>query len=701
MASKEVIALRTLPMNVQALLKPTTTVPSETTAVAENDPETVKAEARECTRLLYDVEHAEDLQLSKREEKYKMVWGNIVSNDIMQLLFAHKKDGCDGRIQSEFTSDGLAFRCQACAAVFPRDRRDQVRQFLPVAETFKQLREYLQININITDNSQNTTNNNNNSTNQYITNTSSDIEHDSVLCESTIVPLLARLNEQDYLLCDGDKALSDLIASALHGYANEIGKVMYHIGKNRFGVEDRKWWAWNENLYLWVKDGTLPRVFCKENVTKVFKEAAARVKNTELLSADEKVLFAKLIEAIIRRVTDKELPLILEHTMDHFKINEPHFVNKLDANKDILAFKGEIYDFKTQTVRPIQSDDYVSKSCGYSIQIEEDKEVQDDIMRIIGETVENRETLDHLFTIIASCLDGHNAEEHATLLTGELGRNGKTNLSNLILNALGGDRVSADTSYAYCPAASFLTSERPSSSKPCPDLLHLKGKRIVIMSEPPQGQSINNAFFKFITGNDRIEGRWCHGNESEVFSPQHSVFLLCNKPPAMDADDNAAWERMSCVEFPYTFIEHPSEEKAYEKKRDVTLKAKLASSKYGEQFMLMMLNKYYPLYRKHGITAPDTLIKKVKELRLGNDSYATFVNAHLRKTDNEDDRVLYPTIVESYQKWAQGEGITMASFKAKMLKTALVQFIGRDYTTILVDGKIGRGWKYSKIDECY
>lgn len=505
---------------------------------------------------------------------------------------------------------------------------------------------------------------------------------------------LKKAKGANFSLVENDDILSELVCKALQGSADDIAKVMYHMGKTLFGVQERKWWAWNEKMSLWVQDPTIARVFCKDVVANIFKKSGDRL--TSILDKKkDKVEITSTISSLVRRITDRDLSLILDHALDRFKIQEPHFVAKLDSNKDILAFKGEVYEFKTQTIRPVRSDDYVSKSCGYSIRIPEDKDIQADIMEILGGTLEDEDTLDYLLTIIASMLDGHNADKHATMLTGLLGRNGKTNTSCLITNAFGGDRIASGTSYVYCPTASFLTGERPSSSKPSPDLLNLKGKRIVILSEPQKGQHINNSFLKFITENDRIEGRWCHGKESIIFSPQHSVLLLCNKPPTSDAEDNGIWENFNCVDYPYTFVANPDPTKAWEKKRDTTLKNKLSEPCYGEQFMLMLLKRYYPKYRLHGIQPPQKNILKMKTLRLDNDHYSTFINECIEKSNTGKDKVFYRTIVAQYKKWANTEGLG-AFMDPKQLKVSLLKEFG-EYTTVVVKGERAKGWKHIKL----
>ena len=70
---------------------------------------------------------------------------------------------------------------------------------------------------------------------------------------------------------------------------------------------------------------------------------------------------------------------------------------------------------------------------------------------------------------------------------------------------------------------------------------------------------MNAGFVKLLTGNDMLTGSYKHSNQEEKFCGQHSLVLLCNGIPAMDAKDNALWMRSRVIEFAMKFVVNPKE----------------------------------------------------------------------------------------------------------------------------------------------
>ncbi len=133
-------------------------------------------------------------------------------------------------------------------------------------------------------------------------------------------------------------------------------------------------------------------------------------------------------------------------------------------------------------------------------------------------------------------------------------------------------------------------------------------------SEPEKGAAINGGFLKFLTGNDPITGRFCHQNDEVRFEPQHSLMLLCNKIPALDAEDDAIWSRSRIIHFPFKFVRDP--QAPHERQIDDTLKQRVKS--WGPQFMLLLL-EVYTEYRQTGLPPSRAVLAKNEEVRKEND----------------------------------------------------------------------------------
>ena len=418
-----------------------------------------------------------------------------------------------------------------------------------------------------------------------------------------------------------DQTLNTLIFASLKGFDTDIAEVFKHLGKSKFGVSwvSDSWWGFMEKEGRWLNSNRIAEDFLRKTVADKYKYLQ---KFYDSRSKDEKLNAQRnfTLDGIIKRLLGREQTTILHQAATSYTLEDRNFENRLDANKDLLGFVGGVFDLAQHVYRPAESTDYVTLSTGYALPDKVDEHVREEIMRFITSIMPNEEQVRYLLMWLASCLDGHNREEIFTVAIG-IGRNGKGVLRDLMKFTLG--------EYAHDIQASMLTAERPSSSSPCPDLLHIKGKRFVAASEPEKGATINAGFLKFFTGNDPITGRFCHSNDNLEFYPQHSTFLLCNSLPFLDSSDNGAWTRSRILEFKYTFKKTP----VAENERPIDDELKRRVKNWGPQFMLLLL-EYYKIYRKEGLIPTPDVIAHTAEKRRDNDVVQNWIEENIERTEN-------------------------------------------------------------------
>lgn len=194
--------------------------------------------------------------------------------------------------------------------------------------------------------------------------------------------------------------------------------------------------------------------------------------------------------------------------------------------------------------------------------------------------------------------------------------------------------------------ANLLTKERPSADKPAPELLNMKGKRLIVASEPEAGSRINVGFLKFLTGNDPLGGRWLHGNTEVSFSPQHCLWLLCNSIPSLDAHDEAVWDRSRVLEFPFHFVDNPEHE--LERKIDRTIKRRIP--KLAPQLMLIILEAYGK-YKREGLAPSPRMLDFTKTVRNANDIYVQFVDECVDVTLCKEHRIRKGDLEKLCKDW--------------------------------------------------
>lgn len=290
-------------------------------------------------------------------------------------------------------------------------------------------------------------------------------------------------------------------------------------------------------------------------------------------------------------------------------------------------------------------------------QADESPSVQYEIEELLRSLFAAEEDYIYVMKAIAGSLEGLNKNEYFYIFKGATGRNGKGVLTEFVNRALGEGRVSSTQAYYLTPSATILTSERPSPSKPNVDVLFFKGKRFVSMSEPQGTQKINAEFIKHMTGSDTITGHMKHSNEEVRFKPQHTMFISCNDLPKMNCRDEALWTRAKVIDFPFKFVEKPTE--THHRKIDTKWKDVIATDpRYGINFMLLLLFKYYPLYKQEGLKDTERMRVMHQNTKLENDHYLQFV----RETFLEADGQIVANRIKKLEIMSSGEKFFRANF---------------------------------------
>ena len=127
-------------------------------------------------------------------------------------------------------------------------------------------------------------------------------------------------------------------------------------------------------------------------------------------------------------------------------------------------------------------------------------------------------------------------EEGLILAYGD-GRNGKSTYFNALGAVLGdyAGEISIDT----------LTTDRQDRG---PELVELRGKRLVLAGELEEGKRLSVATVKKITSTDRITAAAKY-RQPETFTPSHTLVLHSNYLPRVGSNDDGTWRRLRPIEF--------------------------------------------------------------------------------------------------------------------------------------------------------
>lgn len=155
----------------------------------------------------------------------------------------------------------------------------------------------------------------------------------------------------------------------------------------------------------------------------------------------------------------------------------------------------------------------------------------------------DRDLIDYVQRFLGMCLTGDVSEQCLHLLLGR-GANGKSTLVETIAEVMG--------DYAAVAAPDLLTVRR--NEEHPTEIADLAGRRFVIASETDKAGRFALQRLKRLTGDEKLKGRWMHGDYFE-FSRLFKLVLLTNNAPQVDENSEATWRRIRVVPFNYVVPE--------------------------------------------------------------------------------------------------------------------------------------------------
>jgi putative DNA primase/helicase len=206
-----------------------------------------------------------------------------------------------------------------------------------------------------------------------------------------------------------------------------------------------------------------------------------------------------------------------------------HLVNVLNGTIDLRTGQLLPHDPAMLCSKLIPVDYYPDAPCHGWLK------VLDEVSRSDSELVA------YLQRLAGLLLSGYTREQVFHILLGH-GSNGKTLVGNALAHAFG--------EYSYAAPASLLLVRQ--SGAATNDLVALKGKRLVLISEANPADKVDAALLKRLTGGEEITARALY-SEYVTFTPQASFVWGMNHLPHLDADDAGLWRRARVIPFNRVF----------------------------------------------------------------------------------------------------------------------------------------------------
>jgi P4 family phage/plasmid primase-like protien len=183
------------------------------------------------------------------------------------------------------------------------------------------------------------------------------------------------------------------------------------------------------------------------------------------------------------------------------------------------------------------------------------------------------------------------------------GANGKSQLLNLMKLTMGelGEKVEV----------TLLTRKRNNANEANTEKIKLMNKRFAFLSEPEDGEKINIALLKELTGSEEIVARGLY-QDSVSFVMAAKLYLACNELPEVKGEDTALWRRIRVIDFPSRFVDEPKESNEF--KIDRTLPSRMREDVSWRQTFMKILIEYF--YKD--VKEPDEVRVRTNEYRQDN-----------------------------------------------------------------------------------
>jgi len=298
---------------------------------------------------------------------------------------------------------------------------------------------------------------------------------------------------------------------------------------------------------------------------------------------------------------------------------DEEFANKVDENKNLIAFSNGVFDTLTFEFRDGKPEDYISFCTNLEFHPDRPHESYpcwQELNKFIQDVLPAPDVREYFLAYLATSLSGCNEAQKFHILTGT-GSNGKSMLMNLMSTAMG--------DYACKAPISLLTQARNKSAAAAPELVRMKGRRFVTMQEPDEQVPLNTGLMKELASSEKITARDLYAGSKQMldFDLQARFNLACNEKPKINTQDGGTWRRLVVVNFVSKFVADPR--LPHEKPIDESFVQKSQSKEWAEAFLSYLVHLYIKGKGYRKLVPPEKVMEYTSEYKEDSDVIAKFI----------------------------------------------------------------------------
>lgn len=308
--------------------------------------------------------------------------------------------------------------------------------------------------------------------------------------------------------------------------------------------------------------------------------------------------------------------------------------NILNTHNNLLAVQNGIVNLRTGQLIEPRPDYYITVKS--PIAYNPDAPTPERFCQFMNEiTCGDVELREYLLRILGYCLTGEIKEQAFFVFYGN-GANGKSVLVNLLRNILG-------TLTGSVAQDAFILKRNGNSLNP--SLVNVKDTRMAFVSEGNNGQEMDSALIKSISGGDDVQARELYKGFISL-NPHFKIFITTNYMPAINFADDAMLRRTKIIRFENQFTGD---------KCDYELPGKLQAEAEG---ILKLLISYAVKYYQEGLAPyePESISLNYNRCRAENDSIFSFICDYVQQSDDDKNYIQSSVLYNYYIVYCQTIG---------------------------------------------
>ena len=358
--------------------------------------------------------------------------------------------------------------------------------------------------------------------------------------------------------------------------------------------EGDEWLAWNGKYWDRCYDKHL--LSYAENVFYHLKHEAYNIFRDSVLAVDMKKDIEDEALALFKYASTskgkKECLEMVDFSKSRFvqSQKEQKIFDMVNANLNVLNLQNGVFNLDDMKFYPHERGYFQTKIAGVEYVPDAECPLWCDFLEMVLPNEPIRRYLQKAigYTISSDC-----NQKCMFVLYGQNGNNGKTTITKTLYKLMGDYAVAAEKQ-------TIMDAKGQNAGAPRPDLVRLRDRRFVCISESEKGDKLAEGLIKNLVGGNVIICRTLH-HEPIEFSPNFKIWLDTNFHVQTSGTDPALYRRLKILPFNYTI---PPE------KIDLNFAEKLEKELSG---ILNWAIEGYRLYLSEGLDMPEEMDELIKE----------------------------------------------------------------------------------------